>query len=100
LKIDCGSISIYCWYLVKLYSALKHDEGYDELASALGQVQEVLVDVVICQNFVCSTPAYENASDSHAMGFPCDDISVSLPLPNADNIPFTNTEIICCSSTY
>jgi hypothetical protein len=52
-----------CWYLVKLYFVSEHDEGCDELVSALGQVQEVLVDVAVCQNFVCSTPASENASD-------------------------------------
>jgi hypothetical protein len=27
-----------CWYLVMLYFVLEHDEGCDELASALGQV--------------------------------------------------------------
>jgi len=98
VKTSCGCewvkwLSFYvrhCWYLIMLYFVLGHDEGYDELASALGQVQGVLVGVVIYQSFVCSTPASENVSNLHVMGFPCDDISVPLFLPKPEYIRIRN----------
>jgi hypothetical protein len=77
-------------YLIMVHFVLGHDEGYDELASAQGQVQVVVVGVVIYQSFVFSTPASENVSDLHVMGFRCDDTSAPLLLPKADNIIFTN----------
>lgn len=61
-----------------VHIVLGHDEAYDELVSALGQVQVVVVGVVIYQSFVCSTPASENMSDLHVMAFHCDDISAPL----------------------
>jgi hypothetical protein len=64
---------------------LGHDEAYDELVSVLGQVQVVVVCVVIYQSFVCTTPASENVSDLHVMGFHCDDISAPLLLPKAEH---------------
>jgi hypothetical protein len=69
---------------------LGYDEGYDELVSALGQVQVVVVGVVIYQSFVCSTPASENVSDLHVMGFHSDDISAPHLLPKAENIILTS----------
>jgi len=61
-------------YLVIPYFVFVHDEGYDELVSAQGQAQEVLVGVVIYQSYVCSNPASENVSDLHVTGFCCHDV--------------------------
>ena len=71
-------------YLVILYFAFGHDEGYDEPVSAQGQVQGVLVGVVIYQSFVCSNPASENVSDLHVMGFCYHDAQVQLLLPKTE----------------
>lgn len=71
-------------YLIVAHTVSGHDEGYDELASALERVQVVAVGAVTYQSFVCSTPASENVSDLHVMGFRCDDISVPLLLPKAE----------------
>ena len=67
-------------YLLIPYFVFGHDEGYDELVSAQGQVQGVLVGVVIYQSYVCSNPASENVSDLRVMGF-CRDAWVQLLLP-------------------
>jgi hypothetical protein len=60
----------------------------------------VLVDVAVCQNFVCSTPASENASDWHVMGFPCDDTSVPILLQIQSTKYLQNTEICCLRTNY
>jgi hypothetical protein len=71
-------------YLIVARTVSGHDGGYDELASALQQVQVVVVGVVTYQSFVCSTPASENVSDLHVMGFCCGHISVPLLLPKVE----------------
>lgn len=72
------------------YLIMVHVEAYDELVSVLGQVQVVVVGVVIYQSFVCSTPVSENVSALHVMGFHCDDISAPLLLPKAEYMILTS----------
>lgn len=77
-------------YLIMVHTVLGHDEAYDELVSVLGQVQVVVVGVVIYQSFVCSTPVSENVSGLHVMGFHCDDLSAPLLLPKAEYMILTS----------
>jgi hypothetical protein len=94
--VECLSLYIKPHsYLVILYFVFWHDEGYDELVAAQGQVQGVVVCVVIYQSYVCSNHAAENVSDLHVMGFCCHDLWIQLLLAKTEYImsEYHNTQL-------